>query len=96
MQSRLLERQQNRVLDRMTHLLRLMVYEMHSYSTPLSPHVGQVIRYIVKFFLGEEHTFGSESVLRKTSGIQFGLKEFLRDRTFFRREVELDETFKSD
>ena len=96
MQSRLLDRQPNRILEKMTHLLRLMVYEMHSYNTPLSPHVAQVIRYVVKFFLGEEHTFGSETVLRKTSGTEFGLKEFLRDRTFFRREVELDNSFKSD
>ena len=59
MLARQTERLQNHVLERMTHLLKLMVYEMHSYCTPLSPHVGEVIRYIVKFFLGEEHTFGS-------------------------------------
>ena len=40
----------------MTHLLKLMVYEMHSYCTPLAPHVAHVIRYIVKYFLGEEYT----------------------------------------
>ena len=96
MLARQTERLQNHVLERMTHLLKLMVYEMHSYCTPLSPHVGQIIRYIVKFFLGEEHTFGSETVLRKSSGVEFGLKEFLKDRTFFRREVELNEEFKSD
>jgi len=46
-------------MARMSHLLKLMVYEMHSYCTPMSPFVGQVIRYIVKFFLGEESDFGS-------------------------------------
>jgi len=80
----------------MTHLLKLMVYEMHSYCTPLAPHVGDVIRYIVKFFIGEEGTFGSEMVLTKTAGVEMGLKTYLKDRTFFRREGELDESFKSD
>ena len=69
---------------------------MHSYSTPLSPYVADVIRYIVKFFVGEESIFGSEVVLAKTTGVKFGLKDFLKERTFFRREKELDETFKSD
>jgi hypothetical protein len=57
----------------MSHLLKLMVYEMHSYSTPLAPYVEDVIRYIVKFFLGEESDFGSDVVLRKTSGMETGL-----------------------
>lgn len=80
----------------MSHILKLMVYEMHSYCTPLSPFVGQIIRYIVKFFIGEENTFGSEIVLKKTSGVDYGLGEYLKERTFFRREGEYGETFKSD
>lgn len=80
----------------MSHLLKLMVYEMHSYCTPLSPYVSQVIRYIVKFFLGEENTFGSELVLKKTSGVDHGLSEYLKERSFFRRDGELNESFKSD
>ena len=80
----------------MSHLLKLMVYEMHSYCTPLAPFVAQVIRYVVKFFIGEESTFGSEEVLKKTSGIELGLGEFLKERTFFRRDIELNESFKSD
>jgi len=80
----------------MSHLLKLMVYEMHSYCTPLSPYVGEVIRYIVKFFIGEENTFGSEIVLKKTSGVDHGLTEYLKDRTFFRRDSELNEKFVSD
>lgn len=80
----------------MTHLLKLMVYEMHSYSTPLAPHVSHIIRYIVKYFLGEEYIFGSELVLKQTGNSGVTLKDFLRDRSFFRREKELNETFKSD
>ena len=80
----------------MSHILKLMVYEMHSYCTPLSPFVGQVIRYIVKFFVGEENTFGSETVLKKTSGVDYGLVEYLKERTFFRRDAEYNESFKSD
>ena len=80
----------------MSHILKLMVYEMHSYCTPLSPFVGWIIRYIVKFFIGEENTFGSGVVLKKTSGVDYGLPEYLRQRTFFRREIELTESFKSD
>ena len=51
----------------MTHLLKTIVYQMHSYNTPLAPYVSDVINYVVKFFLGEEHTFGSETVLIKTT-----------------------------
>jgi len=51
----------------MTHLLRTIVYQMHSFSTPLAPFVADVINYVVKFFLGEENTFGSETVLQKTT-----------------------------
>ena len=80
----------------MTHLLKLMVYEMHSYCTPLAPHVSHIIRYIVKYFLGEEYIFGSELVLKQTGNSGVTLKDFLRDRSFFRREKELNETFKSD
>jgi len=90
------ERLQNHVLVRMTHLLKLMVYEMHSYCTPMSPHVSHVIRYVVKFFIGEESSFGSQTVLKNTSGVDYGLAGFLEERTFFRREKELNEQFKSD
>ena len=69
---------------------------MHSYCTPLSPYVGEVIRYIVKFFIGEENTFGSEIVLKKTSGVDQCLEEYLKERTFFRRDAELNEKFVSD
>ena len=80
----------------MAHLLRLMVYEMHSYSTPMAPHVEKVIQYIVKFFIGEENMFGSEVVLVRTTGSEYGLKQYLKERTFFRRDKELNENFKSD
>lgn len=80
----------------MSHLLKLMVYEMHSYNTPLAPFVEDVIRYICKFFLGEEADFGSDVVLRKTSNAETGLIEYLRSRSFFRRESELNERFESD
>lgn len=80
----------------MTHLFKLMVYEMHSYCTPLAPHVADVVRYIVKYFLGEEYLFGSDRVLKRTSGTDLNLRDFLRDRSFFRRESELNESYQSD
>lgn len=73
-----------------------MIYEMHSYNTPLSPFAAEIIQYIVKFFVGEEHVLGSDAVLRKTSGSESNLKDFLRSRSFFRRESELNDEFKSD
>ena len=51
----------------MTHLLKTIVYQMHKYNTPMAPHVGEVISFVVKFFIGEEHTFGSDVVLEKTA-----------------------------
>jgi transcription termination factor NusB len=77
-------------------MLRTLVYEMHSYNTPMAPYVKEVIEYIVKFYAGEEYELGSDYVLRKTSGIDSNLKDYLRGRSFFRRENELKEEFKSD
>jgi hypothetical protein len=39
---------------------------MHSYNTPMAPHVAEVIQLVVKYFIGEEHMFGSDVVLSKT------------------------------
>lgn len=87
----------------MTGLLKTLVYEMHSYSTPMAPYVKEVIEYIAKFFVGEESELGSDFVLRRGSSIASNdngssstLKEYLKGRSFFRREIELDQTFKSD
>ncbi len=80
----------------MCGLLRTLLYEMHSYSTPMSPFVKEVLEYIVRFYVGEEYELGSDYVLRKTSGIDSTLKDYLRGRSFFRREAELSEDFKSD
>jgi hypothetical protein len=71
---------------------------MHSYSTPMAPYAHEVLQYLVKFFIGEEHTFGSDIILQKTSseGIEPTLKQFLGKRSFFRREEDLDQQFKPD
>lgn len=69
---------------------------MHSYNTPMAPYVKEVIEYIVKFYVGEEYELGSDYVLRKTSGMDSTLKDYLRGRSFFRRENELNDKFKSD
>lgn len=62
-----MQRLENNVLQRMTHLLKSIVYQMHSHNTPMAPHVAEVISYVVKFFIGEEHSFGSDVVLQKTT-----------------------------
>jgi hypothetical protein len=62
----------------------------------MAPYVKEVIEYIVKFYCGEEYELGSDYVLRKTSGMDSTLKDYLRGRSFFRREAELVEKFKSD
>ena len=80
----------------MCQLLRTLVYEMHSYSTPMAPYVREVLEYIVRFYAGEEYELGSDTVLRKTSGMDSTMKDFLRGRSFFRRENEMNDKFKSD
>jgi len=83
----------------MTRLLKTMVYEMYSYSTPMSPYAAEVLSYIVKFFTGEEYSFGSDVVLvksRREHGAEETLKEFLGERSFFRKEDDLKEDFKTD
>lgn len=80
----------------MCQLLQHLVYEMHSYSTPMSPFAKEVIEYIMKMFVGEEHELGSDQVLRITSGMDNTLRDYLRGRSFCRKETEMDSKFKSD
>jgi hypothetical protein len=54
------KRRQNHVLQRMTRLLKTLVYELHSYSTPMAPFVKEVIDYVVKLYVGEEYELGSD------------------------------------
>ena len=92
-----MQKLENWVLLRMKHLLKTMVRQMNSYSTPMAPFAQQVIDYVVKFFIGEEYTFGSSQVLAKTTSDQSNqLKEFLKERSFFRNESDLTAEFKED
>ena len=50
----------------MMRLLKTLVYEMHSYSTPMAPYVKEVVEYVVRIFVGEEYTLGSDCVLRRS------------------------------
>ena len=80
----------------MVSLLKTLLYEMHSYSTPMSPYVEEILLYISKFFLGEEYELGSDFLIRKRGIKQNNLKEDLIGISFFRRDYELDPKFKSD
>jgi hypothetical protein len=66
----------------MTRLLKTLVYEMHSYSTPMAPYVKEVVDYVVKLYVGEEYELGSDYVLRKTAGSDSTLTDYLRNRSF--------------
>ena len=81
----------------------MLIYEMHSYSTPMAPFVKEVMEYIVKFYVGEEYELGSDFVLRRATPSDTpsdngpsSLKDYLKGRSFFRRENELSKDFKSD
>lgn len=81
----------------MSHLLKTIVYQMQNYSSPMAPFASEVINYIVKFFIGEENIFGSSQVLTKTTpDINNSMKEFIRERSFFRKEADLNANFKQD
>jgi len=80
----------------MTRLLKTLVYEMHSYSTPMAPYVKEVVEYVIKLYVGEEYELGSDCVLRKTAGQDSTIKDYLRNRSFFKKEGDLGESFKSD
>jgi hypothetical protein len=60
LQKKQTERLQNLLMRKLTDLLKTLVYEMHSYNTPMAPFVKEVIEYIVKFFVGEEYELGSD------------------------------------
>jgi len=63
----------------------------------MAPFAGEVINYIVKFFIGEEDMFGSTQVLTKTSPNSSNLiREFMRGHSFFRKEEDLNVDFKQD
>lgn len=89
-------------MQKLVALLKMLVYEMHSYSTPMAPFVKEVLEYIVKFYVGEESELGSDFVLRRGTAqpgkqeATTSLKDYLRGRSFFRRDTELDAQFKSD
>jgi hypothetical protein len=44
----------------MIKLMRTLLYEMHSYSTPMAPFVKEVVEYVVKLYVGEEYLLGSD------------------------------------
>ncbi len=68
------ERLSNNILAKMCILLKTLLYEMHSYNTPMSPFVKEVLEYITKFYVGEEYELGSDYVMRKTSVEEGALK----------------------
>ena len=81
----------------MSHLLKTIVYQMQSYSSPMAPFAAEIINYIVKFFIGEEDIFGSSQVLNTTTpDTNNSMKEYLRGHSFFRKEADLNVDFKQD
>ena len=93
LQKKQTERLQNLIIQKLTQVLKMLVYEMHSYNTPMAPFAKEVMEYIVKFYVGEEYELGSDFVLRRSTSNEEGasnLKEYLRGRSFFRREGEMD------
>lgn len=51
---RLRMKNSSKLMNRLIDLMKLMVFEMHSYETPLSPFVREVLDYLVRLFVGEE------------------------------------------
>ena len=87
------KRAKNHVLMRMTKLMKTLLYEMHSYSTPLAPFVKEIVEYVVRLYVGEEYRLGSDEVLRKTAKTERVLADFLRSRSFFKKDGQLTESF---
>jgi len=76
--------------------MKLFVFEMHSYETPLSPFVKEVLDYLVRIFFGEESgTLLSEKVLQNSMN-EDNLTQYLKERTFLRNEKALTEDFVPD
>jgi hypothetical protein len=95
----LIHSKKNHVLVSMTRLLKTIVHQMHAYNTPMAPYAREVLTYMVKFFTGEEHHFGSTVVLNRISAENVNeapLKYFLDSHSFFRNEDHFSEEFKSD
>lgn len=95
-------RKGSKVMKATVDLVNLMVYEMHSYETPLSPYVKQILSYLVRLFIGEASgTVLSDKVLENwTTGHEKPtpptLAQYLEERTFMRNSQELTEDFKAD
>ena len=51
---------------------------------------------MVKFYVGEEYELGSDTVLKRTSSTDNSIKDYLSSKSFLRREVDMNEEFKSD
>lgn len=82
----------------MVELMKLFVFEMHSYETPLSPFVKEVLDYLVRIFFGEESgmLLSEKVLLRSLPEESESLKFYLRERTFLWNERLLTEDFVPD
>jgi hypothetical protein len=59
----------------------------------MAPFVKEVAEYVTKLYVGEEYELGSDCVLRKAAPTDATLKDYLRGRSFFRKDCDLTENF---
>lgn len=81
---------ESKLLARLVDLLKLCVFEMHSYDTPLAPFVKEVLEYLVRAFVGEESgILLSDNLLEQTEDETLEL--YLKLNTFLRNNKQFSD-----
>jgi hypothetical protein len=85
-----------KLLSPLIAFLSNCVHAMKNYDHMVSSYCENIIEYIVKLFIGEDHIFLSEKLLNKEESSDSKLKKYLHYRTFFRNEFSIKSDFVED
>jgi hypothetical protein len=72
------------------------VYAMKNYDHMVSSYCENIIEYITRLFIGEDHIFLSEKIINKEESHNSKMKKYLHFRTFFRNEFLIKSSFVED
>jgi Ca2+-binding EF-hand superfamily protein len=93
-----MERECGRLLKAYVDFLHNCVISMSNYDHIISCYVENIIEYIGRLIIGEDHIFLSLNLTNKNlfSDEKNGIKKYLHYRTFFRNENIINNSFSED
>jgi hypothetical protein len=91
-----MQRYCGKIIVPLINVLFNCIYAMKNYDHMISSYCENVIEYIVKLFIGEDHIFLSEKIINKDGSHNSKIKKYLHYRTFFRNEFLIKSNFVED